>query len=45
MHKSNPCLGFRELRYDKEGLGGLQDRTKDDRLSELSEETSYRIKK
>ena len=32
-------------RYDKEGLEGLRNRTKSGRPSEISEETSYQIKK
>src|SRR6478752_8562201 len=32
-------------RYDKEGIEGLKDRTKSGRPSEISEETSYQIKK
>ena len=46
MHSSNPCWASNWLkRYDKEGIKGLQDRTKSGRPPELSEEISCQIKK
>ena len=45
MHRSNPWASDWLKRYDKEGLEGLKDRTKSGRPPELSEETSYQIKK
>ena len=45
MHRSNPWALDWLKRYDKEGIEGLQDRTKSGRPPELSKETSYQIKK
>jgi len=45
MHRSNPWASDWLKRYDKEGMQGLKDRTKAGRPPELSEETSYQIKK
>ena len=46
MHcRSNPWASDWLKRYDKEGLKGLNDRTKADRPSEMSEEVSFNIKK
>jgi transposase len=45
MHRSNPWASDWLKRYDKEGIKGLQDRTKSGRPPELSEETSCQIKK
>ena len=45
MHRSNPWASDWLKRYDKEGIGGLRNRTKSGRPSEISEETSYQIKK
>ena len=45
MHRSNPWASDWLKRYDKEGIEGLQDRTKSGRPSEISEEISYQIKK
>ena len=45
MHRSNPWALDWLKRYDKEGLEGLRNRTKSDRPSKLTEETSYQIKK
>ena len=45
MHRSNPWASDWLKRYDKEGLEGLKDRIKTGRPPELSEETSYQIKK
>ena len=45
MHRSNPWASDWLKRYDKEGLEGLKNRTKSGRPSEISEETSYQIKK
>jgi putative transposase len=45
LHRSNPWAFDWLKRYDKEGLEGLKDRTKSGRPPELSEETSYQIKK
>jgi len=45
MHRSNPWASDWLKRYDKEGMEGLKDRTKAGRPPELSEETSYQIKK
>ncbi len=45
MHRSNPWASDWLKRYDKEGIGGLKDRTKIGRSPELSEETSFIIKK
>ena len=45
MHRSNPWASDWLKRYDIEGLEGLKDRTKTGRPPELSEETSYQIKK
>ncbi len=46
MHyRSNPWTSDWLKRYDKEGLKGLNDRTKADRPSEMSEEVSFSIKK
>ena len=45
LHRSNPWASDWLKRYDKEGLEGLKDRIKTGRPPELSEETSYQIKK
>ena len=45
MHRSNPWASDWLKRYDKDGIDGLKDRTKSGRPPELSEETSYQIKK
>src|SRR3954465_3055380 len=45
MHRSNPWASDWLKRYNKEGIEGLRNRTKSGRPSELSEETSYQIKK
>ncbi len=45
MHRSNPWALDWLKRYDTEGIKGLRNRTKSGRPSELSEETSYQIKK
>ena len=45
MHRSNPWASDWLIRYDKEGLEGLRNRTKSGRPSEISEEISYQIKK
>jgi putative transposase len=45
MHRSNPWASDWLKRYDKEGIRGLKDRTKIGRSPELSEETSFIIKK
>jgi transposase len=45
MHRSNPWASDWLKRYDKEGIKGLRNRTKSGRPPELSEETSYQIKK
>jgi transposase len=45
MHRSNPWALDCLKRYDEEGLEGLWNRTKIGRPSELTEETSYQIKK
>ena len=45
IHRSNPWASDWLKRYNKEGLEGLKDRTKSGRPPELSEETSYQIKK
>ena len=45
MHRSNPWASYWLKRYDIEGLEGLKDRIKTGRPPELSEETSYQIKK
>jgi putative transposase len=45
IHRSNPWASDWLKRYDKEGLDGLKDRTKTGRPPELSEQTSYQIKK
>jgi transposase len=45
MHRSNPWASDWLKRYDIEGLEGLKDRIKTGRPPELSEETSYQIKK
>ena len=46
MHnRSNPWASDWLKRYDKEGLEGLKDRTKAGRPPEISEQTSYQIKK
>ncbi len=45
MHRSKAWASDWLKRYDKEGIEGLQDRPKSGRPSELSEETSYQIKK
>jgi putative transposase len=45
MHRSNPWASDWLIRYDKEGLEGLRNRTKSGRPSELTEEISYQIKK
>src|SRR6185437_4419813 len=45
LHRSNPWAFDWLKRYDKEGLEGLKDRIKTGRPPELSEETSYQIKK
>jgi putative transposase len=45
MHRSNPWASDWLKRYDKEGLEGLKDKTKSGRPPDLSEETSYQIKK
>jgi putative transposase len=46
MHnRSNPWAFDWLKRYDKEGLEGLKDRTKAGRPPEVSEQTSYQIKK
>ena len=44
MYQSNPQDSNWLKRYDKEGIGRLQDRTKSDRPPELAEEISYQIK-
>src|SRR3954469_7124810 len=45
MHRSNPWASDWLKRYSDEGIKGLKDRTKNGRPSEISEETSYQIKK
>jgi transposase len=45
LHRSNPWASDWLKRYDIEGLEGLKDKAKAGRPSELSEETSYQIKK
>ena len=45
MHQSNPWASDWLKRYDKEGIEGLNDRTKSGRLPEMSEEISFSIKK
>jgi transposase len=45
IHRSNPWASNWLKRYDKEGIKGLQDRTKSGRPAELSEEVIYQIKK
>ena len=45
MHRSNPWASDWLKRYDKEGIGGLKDRTKSGRSPELSEEVSFIIRK
>ena len=44
MNRSNPWASDWLKRYDNEGITGLKNRTKCGRHSELSEETSYKIK-
>ena len=45
LHRSNPWTSDWLKRYDKEGLKGLKDRTKTGRPPELSEDSSFSIKK
>ncbi len=45
LHRSNPWTSDWLKRYDKEGLEGLKDRTKTGRPPELSEDSSFSIKK
>jgi transposase len=45
MHRSNPWASNWLKRYDNEGIGGLQDRTKSGRPSEISEEISCQIRR
>ena len=45
LHRSNPWASDWLKRYDNEGLEGLKNRIKSGRPSEISEETSYQIKK
>ena len=45
MHRSNPWASDWLKRFNMEGLEGLKDKAKAGRPSELSEETSYQIKK
>ena len=40
MHRSNPWASDWLKRYDKEGIEGLEDRTKSGRPPELSKEAS-----
>ena len=44
MNRSDPWASDWLKRYDNEGITGLKNRTKCGRHSELSEETSYKIK-
>jgi putative transposase len=45
LHRSKSWASDWLKRYQKEGIDGLKDRTKSGRPPELSEETSYQIKK
>ena len=45
MHRSNPWASGWLKRYDDEGIGGLQDRTKSGRPSEMPEEIGCQIRK
>ena len=45
MHRSNPWASDWLKRYDREGMEGLKDRTRSGRTPEISQETSYQIKK
>src|SRR5580765_8602145 len=45
MHISNHRASDWLKRYDREGMGGLKDRTRSGRMPEISQETSCQIKK
>ena len=45
MHRSNPWASDWLKRYDDDGIGGLQDRTKSGRPSEMPEGISCQIRK